>query len=1076
MSLLIAKADREVRKVYVDGLSTGEKINPYYFEPVRAYTNEQTSLEVIANEIRVIEAKDLNCCLLPNLPRYTEKGGQFRRTIEMLQNEPRNWFQADLDWKVSGMNFNQFSLDERVEYALRALPFLSCQHRQSVASSGVVAHLSNKAGVEAYKEYIGLRLYFILSEPLDAKEMRKLFSPWHGTVRQGTVDTSLAHFNAIHLVRAPKLINTERRLEETLKVYEGLPLDVKALREHPDSNKRKQQETKFVKASHYGFLSEEDKQDIIDLAKEGFFEGQRNTQHFKMIASYIYTKQDAAPIIRLIAETPEILGERRTLEDLKKQEEAIHKRNKEEYIPDLWNQTDIYKHDELDCLDVNDATLDGLFNRLSNYERSVIVCKSPHGSGKTNALVPRLEKYIRERYGKTDIRTLYICSLRSVIRQSCSNLMMACYITPQGTIDEVTIAEEDRIGICIKSLQRVEGNAPYDLVIIDESEQVGTWAQWDNANHNRLIDICKQAKAVLFMDADASDLSMYMAREVSQEGQHDLQLLLNRKSYIASQKAHLLQYEVDFYGKILDLLDEGKRIWINVDFDDKPSNPRITALVKLIEAKYGKGTALGYDAKTTQAPPELFESPDAFIENAFKNDVRAIITSPVISVGWRYKGLPRFDATVSNYSLGLNSAPAIIQQLERCVAVNNHYLYIANNPTYLDLDVLEAKYRNEYFEKNDTDISEKIVFRDDFRERLKILATKRKTLEDNNIRLHFYYLWNEYGGSIVELSSIYQDDEDALQALKEYKEIKKAELDRRCKQLYQDPKTRGAFFYNYKMRTKDNQFSHINDIDIQTIPYEKFHQLFKKHDKLRISQPEITEFVHLLTSTSAEHTSWTFFAPWWLNDSDTPDSEKKNEKFYVPLGELIHRVMNLVLKTDAIDSEVIREKVLFGNEQIVLHAKQLHDESLNLLKRKWGDCFSTRLRYYRKGMSNVALVKHILTDILCLKVKTHQGELEHSNRYENWGLPKVKQELVKAYMDIGRIKKSKNLKVNENIARIERWITQKELDGEELSELEIAYLERSNFLIIATREDFIPSSLYSLLESNTHTGLFERNR
>ena len=120
--------------------------------------------------------------------------------------------------------------------------------------------------------------------------------------------------------------------------------------------------------------------------------------------------------------------------------------------------------------------------------------KAPKGSGKTASLT-RLIK------GKRKI--ILVGSRRSLIRQSCSRLLLSCYLEDQGDIL--------RVGVCVNSLPFVGENI-YDVVILDEVEQVlahflaDTIDQRDSDARAKLFErfreLVRRAKYVIALDAD----------------------------------------------------------------------------------------------------------------------------------------------------------------------------------------------------------------------------------------------------------------------------------------------------------------------------------------------------------------------------------------------------------------------------------------------------------------------------------------------------------------------------------------------------------------------------------------------
>ena len=132
-------------------------------------------------------------------------------------------------------------------------------------------------------------------------------------------------------------------------------------------------------------------------------------------------------------------------------------------------------------------------------EPGLTLIRSPKGSGKTRSLA----------YLTASAKSLLLVGhRRSLIRQSCDQLGLDCYLDePEGMLQDLA-----RLAICLDSLARVDARTRYEVVILDESEQVlghflsETLNRTDGPGRDRLFvefrHRIRSAKYVVALDAD----------------------------------------------------------------------------------------------------------------------------------------------------------------------------------------------------------------------------------------------------------------------------------------------------------------------------------------------------------------------------------------------------------------------------------------------------------------------------------------------------------------------------------------------------------------------------------------------
>jgi hypothetical protein len=255
--------------------------------------------------------------------------------------------------------------------------------------------------------------------------------------------------------------------------------------------------------------------------------------------------------------------------------------------------------------------------------------KAPKGAGKTEAL-----KFVLPYVGSA----LFIVHRRTLTRQSCRRLGLSCYLD-FGRLDH------DRIGICFDSLLRLPADRRYDLVVIDEVEQVLAHILGDTISSadrvvlfRKLVTLLRGARFVVAMDADIgwasfTTLTRLMTGVIPDPAQGDLfgethrrvRILMNTSKPGAGKTVELYKSKAHLLAELVSALAEGKRVF--VASNSKAFAAKISALVT---KKLPNRRQLLLTADTASAEPQkkFLEAP---ADEALKYD--AIITSPAAGTG-----------------------------------------------------------------------------------------------------------------------------------------------------------------------------------------------------------------------------------------------------------------------------------------------------------------------------------------------------------------------------------------------------------------------------------------------------------
>ena len=251
--------------------------------------------------------------------------------------------------------------------------------------------------------------------------------------------------------------------------------------------------------------------------------------------------------------------------------------------------------------------------------RGLTLIKAPKGSGKTESL---------KRLTAGADNVLLIGHRRSLIRQSCRRLGLACYL------DAPTYS--NRLGVCLDSLERLpltffynRRYSRYNLVIIDESEQVlahflsDTIEQRKGGGRERLFNkfelLVRRARRVVALDADLgfvtlNTLARMMALAPPNPDQADLfeknrpaaRLWMNDGKPGQGKSVQVFRSKAHLMADLMQALAEGKRIFVTAN-----SKALINDIAAMVAAGQPHVKQIVITADTVSR-----EAQKAFLENA----------------------------------------------------------------------------------------------------------------------------------------------------------------------------------------------------------------------------------------------------------------------------------------------------------------------------------------------------------------------------------------------------------------------------------------------------------------------------
>jgi len=1042
---------------------------PFWWSQVARYESPN-SLLPLYNSIREIQEKQLNQVIIEEPVIHKLPNGMFRLLQgEYLQKDVlRNWILVEFDH--GSLDCNSLSLDKRLTSTLAGLPsaFHQCE---------MVVLLSNKAFMEGYPNHMSLHIYFRLSKPMLNSQIKRALTGLEG------VDISVFSNGRRHYVSPPLLDNTKREIVgDTVKYFQGKALDLQELEQDEDyiRNREHINTLTAVTRNFVNFTPKGETMDeLVRLAKEGFFDRfNRRTEHFKIIKRAEWTNQNGSAVIEAIVDSGKgngtILGNKATKESLTTMLEDIqndlqkhfqYSLNSQKYdavLPDP-------QHHDLVKADLSELR-ECISRNLEEGNKVNLIAKFPHGSGKTTAIIPILDEELSKHLGRP-ARILYVCTLRSIVRGTSEELMFECYITEEGEIQQHVITNAERLGICIRSLQRIENrNVPFDALIRDESEQIGLWSLWQGGgdvlrDYSYLNEVAthKDLKLNVLMDADAGELTYtQLRRNVLTESDKTV-LFEGANSWI-----HALEQKMHWYRKPREILNQlyddavtnNKFCFVHVDFDDKESNPKLTALVNAFNDLSGKEIAVafwkGTDRKTKN---RLFTEKDKFLPELYEQGIRIVFVSPIIVSGWRYKGKPHFDATYGIYLHTTQTAPLIIQRTQRVTHVVDHHMYVNPQSNYTNLDELLKGY---YYDTEYNKLEHTVYLRPNDAAAKELIAESGvvSAKHRDNIKLHTLYLWEEFGGQHIfrEYDDTRRDELDILSEA--ISEAKQAEKYRISSEIFNDEERLNRLiecFTEYE-ESAGGWTTKSKPNDVQEVM-----ELIQILDGTRATQAMAVQVCHLLNTTEEDWKKWELLgAPWEADEAtllELYDYEMRTvdttpKRSIRLLGTLLEE-LKAQLPND--QGELLNEW-LTGKirKPIVIETAGVDVSAFNRIVNSHYDILKERLKPLfgdgTKQMDKFAI--KLFRKILQCNVKVSEAK--------NGKVVELKHEIVYHYQKNRQLPKGQwNKKLHR---RAESILAQRIRDEYELSDIEEEYLKNAGKIITITMPKVLPYYLQNLYE------------
>ncbi|MBV7539074.1 hypothetical protein KW842_25220 [Duganella sp. sic0402] len=296
-------------------------------------------------------------------------------------------------------------------------------------------------------------------------------------------------------------------------------------------------------------------------------------------------------------------------------------------------------------------------------DENLIYIKAPKGNGKTEFYKELVASF------PESFSVVGLVHRRSLARTVSSRVDLQCYL------DEGDLS--NRLVISVDSLVRfdIENNQPYDILLIDESEQVFRHLIGETTEAQRgkifrtLIWLVRNAKKIICADADmTSDLTCYVIEKLRGSFQHEsnnVTAILNqwpsiREIDIYENKYHLIS-------NMFDGINAGEKAYISVA--TKKLAEEIANVLKELKDKNGneiKFLTLTGDTSKEDEAEKFFLNPNAEVT---KYDV--LISTSTLSTGVSID-VEWFDAVYGIFDSGIytfQDCDQAISRVRKCETV-----------------------------------------------------------------------------------------------------------------------------------------------------------------------------------------------------------------------------------------------------------------------------------------------------------------------------------------------------------------------------------------------------------------------
>ena len=363
--------------------------------------------------------------------------------------------------------------------------------------------------------------------------------------------------------------------------------------------------------------------------------------------------------------------------------------------------------------------------KIPKVEKGITFIKSPKGSGKTHFLKTYLDEIIlkpddvsinlesfalnKNQEFKTKIYTdkkvLLIGHRQALISEMCERLGLICYLEVKNT-SELAKGNNPNYGVCLDSLCSAIGkDTKWDLIIIDESEQVLSHFLSETLGEKRieifhqLDQLISNAKSVITLDADLGWITFNTITR----------MVKPKTDYITPIQIYINKWQADqepifVYPTATELIEhmkqsivDGKQVFVTSN-----SKSKIQSLEKSIE-ELASALKIPIPMITVTSENSKTALSQNFIKN-IKTEIKrykVILSSPSLGTGIDItfdENIKVIDCVYGIFENRINTHFEIDQQLRRVRHPKEVHVWVS--PTWHDFETEFEVVKEEYLNNN----------------------------------------------------------------------------------------------------------------------------------------------------------------------------------------------------------------------------------------------------------------------------------------------------------------------------------------------------------------------------------------
>lgn len=325
----------------------------------------------------------------------------------------------------------------------------------------------------------------------------------------------------------------------------------------------------------------------------------------------------------------------------------------------------------------------------------VTFIKSAKGTGKTQLV----SGFVRD--ANQTARVLFVGHRVTLVRAMCERLELNCYLDDKQYLSQNRHNRFSRYGICLDSLWKLKKPPSYDIVVLDECEQVlshfasDTMKEKRHKNLNCLTDILRKAGKIVALDADLSMFSFETILDLAEvSGSKDHHVVINEYRPGNGRQLEVFSSKNQLAGDLVRAVRQGKRCYVVSN-----SKKIVDQLSSSVSARYPSVSLLTVTSDTSDTangPAGLFiRDPVAQSEH-----YQLILSSPSLSSGvdLSFPGGARFyDIVYGFFESGVTNHFDCDQQIARVrnpgsvkVFVSPTQMFLEHDPSVVKEDLVEA--------------------------------------------------------------------------------------------------------------------------------------------------------------------------------------------------------------------------------------------------------------------------------------------------------------------------------------------------------------------------------------------------